>query len=315
MCEEFCEAFEAKLDTKKCCCSIRNNSVTVTIPDCLGHHLRQVSDPVVAALYGVYWGAKSGVLSDEQVSQAHSRLSTVARLDNNGLRLMPNANQTQCILPKHGLEIFAGCFCDNPVFLINNNLVAARAALDNPEAAWISNPGMNRISLCFEHPSAVGMPYKPNSYSYLQVEGGSFVSSTGEMLPVQFRLCKSGTDTWMEYHARTGRWMRYPGRGFADCSMGGTCAPLTMLILDARNEVFVRENGVHTNMLHNSGTSRFVGRAMKWAETRARDLAPMEPVMVCMPQPTESPSSEASAALVEACWRETVSQTAWARRS
>nr|WRJ69769.1 hypothetical protein TetV2_00320 [Oceanusvirus sp.] len=308
--EEFCETFESKLlDPAYCCLSKRGRSVVTGVPSCLGHHLRSMTDPSVAALYGVYWGAKSRLLSEEQVSRALHKLYSVASTKDIGMMFPANANPKDCIPEKLGLEVFAGCFSGDPVVVSCGSPIAASVAIERDEGDWKTCREIQAEEVTFEHPSATGLPLK--SYSYLKAAVGRFVGADGVEISVFFRLCKSGTDRWMEYRDRRGWWLRYPFMGFSDTCKGGSFAPLAALFLDARGESYVwtDDNAFSHSLRGTDGIPRFIARAMKWADSRARGAPPRELVMVCMPQPPDTPSSSASAALVEACWREATGES------
>eukprot|EP00873_Tetraselmis_striata_P043819 jgi/Tetstr1/464083/TSEL_008888.t1 len=205
--EAFCREFESKLECADGCCLPGEGSTS--LPRCLGAHVKAAPDCVVGSMFAVYWGAKTGRLSPDDVVGASRQLHGYDSLGCEGLKLGdPLSSGDSCIMTNVGLEFYAGA--------VKSSYVMIDGAMSTILDVSRRTSGWTKCKTPASEVFHSQLDDAPEEYSIIQASVGNFVEYRGsrvEKQPVAVRVCRDfsswkANHHWLEYTDRTDRLYR-----------------------------------------------------------------------------------------------------------
>ena len=298
----FCREFESKLDRADECCLPGEGSTS--LPRCLGAHVRAASDCTVGSLFAVYWGAKTGHLSPDDVVGAARQLHGYDTLDCSGLKLGdPGSSGGSCITRNMGLEFYAGA--------VHSSCVMIDGAMSTLSDVSRRIDGWTECVTPADEVFYSQLDGGPETYRFVSASVGNFVeyrASRVERQPVAVRVCGDFSNLkekrhWLEYVDRTGRLYRFK---FA-CGklLGGETTGSSLgfvIIMDALYRGYRRtDEEIQFNMKSRDATRNAV-HVWECVSKAAAGVSRKQLVVAVMPALSDLDAVEqANVALVGAC--------------
>lgn len=286
------------------CDALARAAADRVLPACMASHYARALevDPEGASILVCYWGALAGMMPEADAAVVSRAVSNRADLPAGA---MSEPAGGRCVSPNAGLEMYAGSVSSS-MYMHRGRMRWFHDIVDD-DSEWSEQA--EEVAVGYRALGTASAPDK--DYLFRTVSAGNFVEIHASVdgaspgltkRPASVRICKTVSETWVEYEASDGLLYRFCPPRKSGGTPGGDSGPsfVRRMVVDALEASSVGNLVEHIEF--RSHSTRAVSFAVDHASSMAKGKKPADMVAVVMPcVAVPRCVSECNAALFQAC--------------